>query len=115
MKTDENDTMLDAPDIEGQAQEKSPIERAKKTGSLVRLDSEIFSDVSVKLTVTLGNGTIVVRDLLNLSEGSLIELDTPLDGMVKVMLNNRVVAHGEIVAVGDQFGVRVTKIIAQKA
>ena len=100
------------------AAESSAVPLAKKTkdGSpLITLDSSIFSDVSVELTVTLGHGTIAVRDLLKLKAGSNIELDTPLDGYVDVMLNNRLIAKGEIVAVGDRFGVRIAQIFAEKA
>lgn len=88
--------------------------KAKGGKPLVTLDADIFKDVEVTLNVTLGQGMITVRDLLALTEGSAIELDTPLDGLVDVMLNGRLVAKGEIVAVGDRFGVRIAQIAAEK-
>jgi flagellar motor switch protein FliN/FliY len=88
--------------------------RGKKAAAIVTLDSDIFSDVDVRLSVILGHGTMAVRALLDMTEGSEIALDTPLDGSVEVTLNNRIVARGEIVAVGDRFGVRITQIVAQR-
>jgi flagellar motor switch protein FliN len=76
---------------------------------LTTIDAEIFNDVDVRLTAVLGHGTIAVRALLDLSDGSVIGLDTPLDGLVDLILNNHVVAQGEIVTVNDRFGVRVTR------
>lgn len=74
------------------------------------LDPSVLGDVEVQLTAVLGRGHISVGQLLSLSSGSLIELDTPLDGSVDIRLNNRIVARGEIVAVDDRFGVRITQI-----
>jgi flagellar motor switch protein FliN len=87
----------------------------KRTKPLITLDSEIFDDVDVALAAVLGHGTIAVRALLDLREGSVVNLETPLDGLVELTLNNRVVARGEIVAVDDHFGVRVTEILVQPA
>jgi flagellar motor switch protein FliN len=81
---------------------------------IVTLDADIFSDVDVNLCAILGRGTIAVRALLDLSEGSILDLDTPLDGTIDLVLNDRVIAQGEIVAVEDKFGVRITKIVADR-
>jgi flagellar motor switch protein FliN len=88
-------------------------ERKGKT-PIVALESDIFNDVDVKLTAILGNGILTVRTLLDLSEGSVIDLDTPLDGMIDLVLNHHLIARGEIVAVGDKFGVRITTITAER-
>jgi flagellar motor switch protein FliN len=89
----------------------SPSERRGR-GPVIALDSDIFSDIDVKLTAILGRGTIAVRTLLDLGEGSVLDLDTPLDGTIDLLLNDRVIAQGEIVAVDDKFGVRITKTVA---
>ena len=86
--------------------------KSKKSEPLVRLDSSLLSDVDVSLTVVLGRGSLSVRELLDLRDGSVLNLDTPLDGDVDILLNGRLVATGEIVAVGDRFGVRIAKIVA---
>ena len=82
--------------------------------ALPSVDLSVFSDVEVELTATLGRGSMTVGGLSALEEGDAIALDTPLNGMVDLSLNSRIVARGEIVAVGDQFGVRITEIIARE-
>jgi len=77
---------------------------------LVPVFANILGDVGVSLTVRLGSGTIPVRDLLALRQGAVITLDMPLNGVVDVYLNEAIVARGEIVAVGDYYGVRVTEV-----
>lgn len=86
----------------------------RKGAPLVTLDAEIFRDVDVSLTAILGRGGLTVRTLLDLEEGSVVDLDTPLDGTIVLSLNDRPVARGELVAVGDHFGVRITEIIANR-
>lgn len=81
---------------------------------VVTLDSEILGDVEIRLTAMLGEGTLKVSQLLALGEGSLVELDTPLDGQIDLVLNDTLIAKGEIVAVDDHFGVRITHVIAAK-
>ncbi len=76
---------------------------------ITKIDAEIFNDVDVRLTAVLGQGTIAVRALLDLTEGSVVNLDTPLDGLIDITLNNNIVAQGEIVTVNDRFGIRITK------
>jgi flagellar motor switch protein FliN len=82
---------------------------------IVTLDADVFGDVDVQLQAVLGHGSISVRALLDLSEGGVLDLDTPLDGLVDLTLNGRIVARGEIVAVGDKFGIRIAKIVAQRS
>jgi flagellar motor switch protein FliN len=88
--------------------------KAPKDTLVKGIDTDVFSEVSVTLSAILGKGSLTVGKLLSLAEGSEIDLDTPLDGKIDLMLNNRLVAQGEIVAVGDKFGVRITKVVAEK-
>lgn len=87
--------------------------RKNKRKTIAALDPAVLSDVNVQLTAILGQGTLTVRALLDLTDGSLIELGTPLDGSIEITLNDRLIAKGEIVAVGNQFGVRVTQVVAE--
>lgn len=82
---------------------------SKSGKSGLSLDAEIFQDVEVQLAAHLGSGRLSVRALLDLEPGAVIDLDTPLDGQVELRLNGKVVARGEIVAVGDRFGIRITE------
>ena len=77
---------------------------------LVPINGAILGDVKVKLDARLGTGTLQVKELLALKVGAAITLDTPLNGEVEILLNDAVVARGEIVAIGDQYGVRVTSV-----
>jgi flagellar motor switch protein FliN len=80
---------------------------------VVALSASILGDVEVTMSAILGRGTIPVRRLLELSVGDAVELDTPLNGLLDLTLNGRIVARGELVAVEDKFGVRITEIIAE--
>jgi flagellar motor switch protein FliN/FliY len=76
----------------------------------VSLDSAVLNDVPVTLQAKLGEATLSVADLLGLSEGSIVSLDRSLNDVIELRLNNAVIARGEIVAVGDRFGVRITNL-----
>lgn len=82
--------------------------------AIERLDPEIFGDVKVELMATLGRGEMTVSELVNLASDMVVPLDTPLNGLVELKFKDRIVARGEIVSVGDQFGVRITEILARK-
>lgn len=100
-------------DFPSAASEASRLTDSKSMAPAVTLDSEIFADLNVKVTAILGHGSLSVRSILDLSDGSVLDLDTPLDGLIDIAINGRIVAQGEIVAVDDKFGVRIKKIIAE--
>jgi flagellar motor switch protein FliN len=70
----------------------------------------LFDHITVKLTAILGEGELPVASLLELEPGSVVPLKTPLNGRVKIFVNDVAVAAGDVVAVGDQFGVRITDV-----
>lgn len=76
----------------------------------LNLDAAIFRDVDVAIRVRLGETTLKIEDLLSLKSGSLLKLDRLLNEPVDLFLNESLVGRGEIVAVDDHFGVRVTEI-----
>ena len=77
---------------------------------LVPVFADVLADVSVELTVRLGSGSLSVKELLSLKNGATVVLDMPLNGLVDLYLNDAVVARGEIVAVDDHYGIRVTEV-----
>jgi flagellar motor switch protein FliN len=85
-----------------------------KAKPFLALDSEVLGDVEVQLIAMLGKGSMSVSQLLALEEGSIIGLETPLDGKIDLLLNDKLIAKGEIVAVDDHFGVRITQLVASK-
>ena len=97
----------DQPDaLDGKAE--TPVDL--KGPPLVSLDSAIFKDVNVDLKARLGEVTLTVEDLLQLRAGSVVTLAAKLNDLVELRLNDSVVARGEIVAVGDHFGVRIVDV-----
>jgi flagellar motor switch protein FliN len=73
-----------------------------------RLD--LVGHVTVRLSVALGSAELTIDKLFSLSASDVIELDSEIDAPVDVRLNGKVIARGMLVAVGDNFGVRVTEI-----
>jgi len=74
-----------------------------------------LAGVKADLTVVAGHATAKVGELLALKEGTVMTLDTALNAPFDVMLGDQVVARGELVAVGDQFGVRITEVAPHEA
>ena len=75
-------------------------------------DLRMLSDVPLDVTVELGRAVMKLRDLLTLAEGSVIELNRSLGAPVDIIVNGKLVARGDVVVVGDDFGVRVTEVLA---
>lgn len=72
---------------------------------------DLLMNVPVKVTAELGTCRMLVRDILKLGTGSIVELDRVAGGPVDLLVNDRLVARGEVVAVDENFGVRVTELI----
>ncbi len=75
---------------------------------------DLLMNVSLGVTVELGRCTMRVGDVLKLGKGSVVELDRAAGEPVDVLINRRLVARGEVVAVDDRFGVRLTELLARK-
>jgi flagellar motor switch protein FliN len=75
-------------------------------------DLRMLSDVPLDITVELGRAVMKLKDLLTLAEGSVIELNRTLGAPVDVIVNGKLVARGDVVVVGDDFGVRVTEVLS---
>lgn len=86
-------------------------EAAEPTAApLLSLDAAIFKNVKVSLQASLGEVSLSVDELLKLKGGSVISLDRQLNDLVDLRLNDALVGRGEIVAVGDHFGLRIVEI-----
>jgi flagellar motor switch protein FliN/FliY len=75
---------------------------------------DMLLDIPLQVTVELGRTKRSVRDILELSSGSILELDKLAGEPVDILVNNKLVAKGEVVVIDENFGVRVTDIISQK-
>ena len=75
---------------------------------------DLLMNVSLAVTAELGRCTMRVSDVLKIGKGSIVELDRLAGSPIDVLVNDRLVARGEVVAVDDRFGVRVTEVVARK-
>jgi flagellar motor switch protein FliN/FliY len=73
---------------------------------------DLILDIPLRVTVELGRARMVVSELLNLSQGSVIELSKLAGEPLEVLVNDKLVARGEAVVVNEKFGVRLTDIIS---
>ena len=71
-------------------------------------------DIELKVSVVLGRTKIPLKDIFELSKGSLIELDTFEDQEVEIHVNGRKIGYGQVVIVDDNFGVRITRILGEE-
>ena len=72
---------------------------------------DMFMDVPVIVTVQLGSCQLSMREVLQLNPGSVVQLDKLADAPVEVMLNDRLVARGEVVVVENKFGIKITEMV----
>jgi flagellar motor switch protein FliN/FliY len=77
----------------------------------VARDLQLLAEVPMNVTVELGRATMLVRDLLSLREGSVVELDRAAGSTVDVLVNGTLVARGEVVVLDDELGVRITEVV----
>lgn len=75
----------------------------------IKLDRVL--DVSVRVTAELGRTSMVIREVINLAPGTVIELNKLAGEPVDIRVNDRLLARGEVVVIDDSFGVRITEII----
>lgn len=84
---------------------------AKEAPSGFRNDIEMILDIPVQLTVELGRTKVPIKNLLQLAQGSVVELDGLAGEPMDVLVNGYLIAQGEVVVVNDKFGIRLTDII----
>jgi len=72
---------------------------------------EVVLDIPLQVTVELGRAEMLIKDVLELGVGSVVELDKASDEPVNVMVGGRLVAQGEVVVIDENFGVRITKVV----
>lgn len=78
----------------------------------VAANLRLLQDVDVKLTVEIGSTTLSLRELLALGESSVIELDRQAGELLDVFVNGTLIGRGEVVTVGERFGVKMTELVA---
>jgi flagellar motor switch protein FliN len=73
----------------------------------------LLQDVDVRLSVEVGGTNLKLRELLALGESSVIELDRFANELLDVLVNGTLIGRGEVVTVGDRFGIRITELADQ--
>jgi flagellar motor switch protein FliN len=74
-------------------------------------DIELVLDIPVQLTVELGRTKVAIKDILQIAQGSVVELDAMACDPLDVFVNGCLIAQGEVVVVNDKFGIRLTDIV----
>jgi len=88
----------------------NPADQAANGGT----NLDLLLDIPLKVTVELGRTKKLIKEILELSQGSIIELDKLAGEPVDILVNNKLIAKGEVVVIDENFGVRVTDIISQR-
>ena len=83
-----------------------------KTASADDIKLDVILDVPVTVSMEIGRTKINIRNLLQLNQGSVIELDRFAGEPMDVLVNGTLIAHGEVVVVNDKFGIRLTDVIS---
>ena len=75
------------------------------------INPEVLQNIVVNLSIEVGRADIKIKDLMRLTQGSVVELDRIAGEPLDLLVNNSVVAQGEIVLVNDRYGVRLTRVV----
>lgn len=90
---------------------------SSQSGSKLSADErrklDTILDIPVTISMEVGRSKINIRNLLQLNQGSVVELDRVAGEPLDVLVNGTLIAHGEVVVVNDKFGIRLTDVISQ--
>jgi len=75
------------------------------------INTEVLQNISVTLSIEVGRTNIKIKDLMRLTQGSVVELDRIAGEPLDLLVNETVVAQGEVVLVNDRYGIRLTRVV----
>ena len=75
---------------------------------------DLLLDVKLPVSIELGRTTLPISDILNWSQGTVVELDKLVGEPVSLLVNNKLVARGEVVVVDENFGLRITSLVSPR-
>ncbi len=93
-------------DIETKEQDLSPQDALKN-----KINADVLQNIPVTISVEVGRTAIKIRDLMRLTQGSVVELDRLAGEPLDLLVNNTLVAQGEVVLINERYGVRLTSVI----
>lgn len=112
MEESGDDIESEEPEVEA-----APLEQFENTSNGFAEDNpnlEVILDIPVTISMEVGATQIPIRNLLQLNQGSVIELDRLAGEPLDVLVNGRLIAHGEVVMVNEKFGIRLTDVVSQQ-
>jgi flagellar motor switch protein FliN/FliY len=80
-------------------------------GLAEKINADVLQNIPVTISVEVGRTSLKIRDLMRLTQGSVVELDRLAGEPLDLLVNNTLVAQGEVVLVNDRYGVRLTSVI----
>jgi flagellar motor switch protein FliN/FliY len=86
-------------------------EFSPEMGDKGQIHSDVLQNIPVTLSIEVGRAVIKIRDLMRLTQGSVVELDRIAGEPLNLLVNNTVVAQGEVVLVNDRYGIRLTRVV----
>ena len=109
----------DAVEEENKAEEANKADEAsadtvEKTERSGLENLRVLENIDVKLTVEVGGAEIKLRELLRINEGSVIELERLAGDPLDILANGTIIAKGEVVMIGERFGIRFTEVVDPK-
>ncbi|MGE3319274.1 MAG: flagellar motor switch protein FliN [Candidatus Berkiella sp.] len=85
---------------------------SKKTPTNGNKDLDLILDIPVMISLEVGRTSISIKDLLQLNQGSVVELDRYAGEPLDVLVNGTLIAHAEVVVVNEKFGIRLTDVVS---
>lgn len=91
---------------------KEEAQKEKTSTNSAERSIEFLFDIPISVTVELGRTKLLLKDLLKLGEGAILELDKFEGEPVDILVNNKLIAKGEVVVINERFGVKIVDIIS---
>ncbi len=85
--------------------EKTPVQSSAES------NLDLLQDIPLTVTVEIGRARMLVKDVLKLAVGAVIELDKLAGEPVDILVNGKIIARGEVIAVNENYGIRITEIV----
>jgi flagellar motor switch protein FliN/FliY len=99
--------------IDAEVAELEEFDEDREITSKEKRKLDTILDIPVTIAMEVGRSNISIRNLLQLNQGSVVELDRVAGEPLDVLVNGTLIAHGEVVVVNDKFGIRLTDVISQ--
>ena len=106
-----NDTTTEPQDQEPESSNMPPTSEEFHVSQPGNINPEVLQNISVNLSIEVGRTSIKIKDLMRLTQGSVVELDRIAGEPLDLLVNDTVVAQGEVVLVNDRYGVRLTRVV----